>query len=410
MRHEGMEFQAAPGIGSGNSAGITGSMLIARYIFRQTASAVIMILVSLVLIVWLSALLRDLKLLTSQGHTFYLFLKITALGIPKILVIIAPVAFLIASLHTLNRLNGDSELIVLSAAGSSAWRLLTPYLALGSLVGAAILAANILVLPPADKLFNDYISQIRADVVSQLLQPGEFTDLESGLTFHMRGRAQNGDLLGVVVRDERDKAAINTIIAERGQIRSDSGRNQMDLYDGQILRQQMERPNAQFIAFSSYSFDLGDFSAKSGKRQQKIGELSLHELFYVDKDSKLYREEGALIASEIHRRFSTPLYSLVYAFLAVVYLGRPRTTREGRVSLLFTSFLIGAIVLGVGIGGVNGVGKQFWTSIALIYGVPFGVTLSCALLLLFNIPAPALSLPSIRLNLPFRGKNAGAAA
>jgi lipopolysaccharide export system permease protein len=382
-------------------------MLITRYIFRQTASALIMILVSLVLIVWLSALLRDLKLLTSQGHTFLLFIKITALGIPKILIIIAPVAFLIASLHTLNRLNGDSELIVLSAAGSSAWRLLTPYLTLGALVSAAILAANLLVLPPADKLFNDYISQIRADVVSQVLQPGEFTDLESGLTFHMRARAENGDLLGVVVRDERDKSAINTIVAERGKVWSDGGRNQMDLYDGQIVRQQMEKPNAQFIAFASYSFDLGDFSAKAGKREQKIGELSLYELLYMDKNSKLYREEGPAIESEFHRRFSTPIYSLVYAFLAVVYLGRPRTTREGRVSLLFTGFLIGAIVLGVGIAGVNGVGKQFWTSIALIYGVPAGVTLACIFILLFDFPAPALSVPSIRLNLPFR---TGAAA
>ena len=40
-------------------------MLIARYIFRQTASALIMILITLTLIVWLTSLLRDIKLLTS---------------------------------------------------------------------------------------------------------------------------------------------------------------------------------------------------------------------------------------------------------------------------------------------------------------------------------------------------------
>ncbi len=76
-------------------------MLIARYIFRQTLSALIMILVSLTLIVWLNGMLRDIRLLTSQGQTFLLFLEITALAIPKLLAFVAPVAFLIASLHTL---------------------------------------------------------------------------------------------------------------------------------------------------------------------------------------------------------------------------------------------------------------------------------------------------------------------
>ncbi len=167
-------------------------MLIARYIFRQTASALIMILVSLTLIVWLISLFRDLKLLTSQGQTFILFMKITALTLPKLLVIVAPVAFLIASLHTLNRLNGDSELIVLSASGSSAWRLLVPYFVLGSIVFAGVLAANLFVLPPAERLFNDYVSQIRADVLSQVLQPGEFTDLPESLgsPFHMRAKSR----------------------------------------------------------------------------------------------------------------------------------------------------------------------------------------------------------------------------
>ena len=193
-------------------------MLIARYIFRQTASALVMILVSLTLIAWLISLLNNAKLMNSESHAFFLFLKITALMIPKLLVTVAPIAFLISSLHTLNRLNGDSELIVLSASGSSAWRLLVPYMTLGTIVFAAVLAANLYVLPPAEKLVNDYTSQIRADVLSQVLQPGEFTDLEGGLTFHMRAKAENGDLLGVVVRDERDKTTISTVVAERGEV------------------------------------------------------------------------------------------------------------------------------------------------------------------------------------------------
>ncbi len=376
-------------------------MIIARYIFRQTASALVMILVSLTLIVWLTLLLREIKLLTSEGQTFVLFLKITALALPNLIVTVAPVAFLIASLHTLNRLNGDSELIVLSASGSSSWRLLLPYITLGSIVFAAVLAANLYVLPPAAKLLNDYVSQVRADLLSQVLQPGEFSDLEPGLTIHMRSKAENGDLLGVVVHDERDKATMNTIVAERGEVWNDGGRAQMDLHDGQILRQQEGKLNVQFIHFETYSFDMGDFTAKSGKREPRVGELPIAELLNPDRETNWYKANAALIRSEIHQRLSTPFYSLVYALLALLYLGRPRTTREGRASTLFTAFLIGAVIRALGIAGVNIVGKKLW-ALSLIYGVPAGVAAICILMLAFNLDAPSISLPRLRLPLPIR--------
>jgi lipopolysaccharide export system permease protein len=370
------------------------SMLIARYIFRQTASALLMILVSLTLIVWLTSVLREIKLLTSEGQTFILFLKITALAIPNLIVTVAPVAYLIACLHTLNRLNGDSELIVLSASGASVWRLLGPYFTLGTIVAAAIFAANLFVLPQAARLLGDYVSQVRADLLSQVLQPGEFSDIEAGLTIHIRDK-QNSDLLGVVVHDERDKKTSNTIVAERGEVITSEGRAEMDLYDGQILRQQEEKPNVQFIVFKTYSFDMGDFTAKAGQREPKAQERGLEELLNPDRDSAYYKANAAGIMSEIHQRLSTPLYPFVYAFLAVLYLGRPRTTREGRASLLFTAFVIGAALRVLGIAGVNMVGKNL-AGLALIYGAPAAMAILVLLMLRFNIAAPALALPQIR--------------
>jgi lipopolysaccharide export system permease protein len=200
------------------------------------------------------------------------------------------------------------------------------------------------------------------------------------------------------------------VIAERGEVWNDHGRIQMDLHDGQILRQAMDKPNAQFIAFTTYSFDMGDFSAKAGTRQQKVGEQSLMDLINVDKGSEFYRHNAGGIATEIHQRLSTPIYALVYAFLVVVYLGRPRTTREGRVSVLFTCFMIGALELGAGITGANGVSKQALASFALLYGIPAALVFISSLLIQFDIPAPAIALPSIRLPALFRSKNAGATA
>jgi lipopolysaccharide export system permease protein len=376
-------------------------MLISRYIFRQTASALIMILISLTLIVWLTSILREIKLLTSQGQTFILFLKITSLAIPNLIVTVAPVAFLIAALHTLNRLNGDSELIVLSASGASVWRLLIPYIALAVIVAMAVLAANLFILPKASRLLTDYVSQVRADLLSQVLQPGEFSDIEPGLTIHTRDKAKNGDLIGVVVHDERDQKTINTIVAERGEVSNDGGRAQMDLHDGQILRQSEGKPNVQFVNFATYSFDMGDFSAKTGPRELKAQDRDISELLYPDTQSEFYKANKAGFRSELHQRLSTPLYSVAFTFLALVYLGRPRTTREGRASILFTAFTIGAVIRVIGIAGVNIVGKKLW-ALSLIYGLPAACILLGLVMLRLNVGAPTLVLPRLRLPWPIR--------
>ena len=126
----------------------------------------------------------------------------------------------------------------------------------------------------------------------------------------------------------------------------------MDLYEGEILRQEEGKPNVQFITFKTYSFDMGDFSRKAGvSGNAKVQERRLGELLHPDKNGAFYKTNEAGIRSEIHQRLSTPLYSFVFAFLAIIYLGRPRTTREGRAGLLFTAFTLGAILRDSGNSG-----------------------------------------------------------
>ena len=94
---------------------------LSRYVFRQVAGATVGILLSLTSVVWIGVALRQLELMTSQGQDALRFLIMTALAIPSMLALIAPIALLIAGIHVLNRLNGDSELIVMTAGGASVW-------------------------------------------------------------------------------------------------------------------------------------------------------------------------------------------------------------------------------------------------------------------------------------------------
>ena len=108
--------------------------LFGRYMFRQVANAFIVILLTLTIVVWLATALKELNLITSRGQGIVLFLQMTLLSLPSLMALIAPNAMLMASLYTLDRMNGDSELIVMTASGATVWRIGAPLLAMAALV------------------------------------------------------------------------------------------------------------------------------------------------------------------------------------------------------------------------------------------------------------------------------------
>ena len=89
---------------------------------------------SLTSVIWITQALRDIDLMTSRGQTVLVFLGITGLIIPMLVLVIAPIALMIAVMHVLGRLSNDSELIVMNSAGMSPWLLFRPFLAMAVVV------------------------------------------------------------------------------------------------------------------------------------------------------------------------------------------------------------------------------------------------------------------------------------
>ena len=67
----------------------------------------------------------------------------TLLTLPSLMALIAPNALLMAALYTLDRMNGDSELIVMTAAGAPIWKIGAPFVLLASMVCVVILICNL---------------------------------------------------------------------------------------------------------------------------------------------------------------------------------------------------------------------------------------------------------------------------
>ena len=113
-------------------------------------------------------------------------------ALPSLVAIIGPVALFAGILYTLNKLNGDSELVVMAASGVSPLRLLRPMALLSGLVFAVVAALYIQVLPWSFGAIETLTTFVHADFIANFARPGAFSQLENGFVFHFRDRTPDG--------------------------------------------------------------------------------------------------------------------------------------------------------------------------------------------------------------------------
>lgn len=342
-----------------------------RYVFRQAGGALLIILLSLSGIVWVALALRQLNVVTSQGQDAWMLVKMTTLALPNLMAIIAPFSLLIATIHTLNRLNSDSELIVLTASGATTWSAARPLVLLSLLVALFVGFVNHLAMPWSMRLLRQYIVQVRTDILTQVIQPGQFSSPEDNLTFHIRERTLNGELLGLIVHDTRDKTQSQSYLAERGIIVKRQPSNYLVMSQGHIVRRTDKDEPAQIVAFDKYAVDLDRFEKKldDDNDDLKPRERYYGELVYPEPNSVAYRTEPGKFRAELHERSSNPLYPIAFALIALAAVGQAHSTRQSSMRPIATAFVLAA---GLRLGGLalNNIVVLNASAVPLLYGVP----------------------------------------
>jgi lipopolysaccharide export system permease protein len=325
-----------------------------RYIFRTSFGAFVLILVSLTAVIWMTQALRDIDLVTNQGQTVLVFVGLTGLIIPLLVLVIAPIALVIAVAYTINKLNTDSEIVVMNAAGMAPWRMFRPFLAVGVVVALLVAALAAYVAPKGLRELRDWATKVRTDVVANIVQPGRFITIEPGLTFHLRERRPNGQLVGIFMDDRRDPKEHATFLAEYGEIVESNNSNFMLLYNGSMQRLETGKLDPTIVLFDRHAFDLSRFGTGAPLQATVYGarERLLNELLNPDPDDRLVKTRPGQLHAELHDRLTAPLYPLVFVTIAFAILGAPRTSRQSRAfSLALT--IIGITVLRfVGFAGV----------------------------------------------------------
>jgi lipopolysaccharide export system permease protein len=312
-----------------------------KYIFRTTLASFALVLVSLTGVIWITQALRGIDLMTSQGQTILTFLGVTSLVIPALVLIISPIALMIAVSHTLNKLATDSEIIVMNAAGFSPFRLFRPFFYATCVVALLVAFIAAYLAPDGMRRLKQWDADITADVLANILQPGRFAQLDQNLTIRIRERQPGGLLTGIFIDDRRDPNERVSIVADHGTVvKTDSG-SFLILEDGNLERFEVGKRDPALVAFGRYAFDMSKFSNQGRDIALGIRERYLWELISPPEDDPVYKEVPGQFRAELHDRFMAPIYPFAFAALTFAFLGAPRTTRQSR------NFSIGSSILAV---------------------------------------------------------------
>ena len=348
--------------------------LIERYIFRIAASAFLATLGALTAVIWLTQALRELNLVTGKGQTLFIFFQVTLFGLPALVMVIAPLGLFIAVLYTLNRLNGDSELIVMNAAGVAPRTILRPLAILTLIVAVLVGGMTTYAMPESFRALRTLLTKIRADVVARIVQEGKFISLDQGIVFHFREKLPGGVMGGVMIHDSRDNKMSSTYLAEKGTIAEVDKTTYLLLERGSMQRQDPAQRESSIIAFERYVFDLDQFEQATGNYQLKPRERSTADLLFLDKEDNFVRSILGRFRAELHDRLTNPLYPFATLAIAFAALGNARTTRQSRGAAIAGA--VSALIL-MRIAGfaAASIAVRSQIGVMLMYAVPLLCTL-----------------------------------
>jgi lipopolysaccharide export system permease protein len=349
-------------------------------VLGQLLGPVALLTMLMTCVILLTQSLKLLDLVINRGQSAPTFVYLTVLILPGLLVIIVPIAFFFGTLFTLSRLNGDSELVVMSSAGYSQRQLGMPVFVAALVVMTVTWTCSLWLMPAGQRALNAKVLDIRADIGAALLNEGEFNVPTPGLTVFIRLLGNDGQIRGIMVHDSRDAKRPVTYLAERGELAQTPLGARLIMQDGTMEQSAENGQQLSVLKFRRDVFDLDQFGGPARVSQRQTNERSLGELLHP-RETNLPTPIRMTYLAEANNRLSQPLYCLAFAMIALAAVLRGRRQRGAHAMRLTMACLAAAAVRIAGYG-VAGPASGHPAFNILFYVIPLlGMTLAWIVLM-----------------------------
>jgi len=299
-----------------------------RYILRQFVGPFVMIVTILTLVIWMTQSLQRVDILIENGSTFSVFLYLSLLVIPSLLVILIPFALFGGSLYALYRMHSDSEIAVIFSMGVSRLRIILPILII-TLIGAfATLYIALDLSPRTYRILKQKVAEIRTDIASSVLRGGEFIKVIDGFTIYADEVRPGGQFFGLLINDYRLPNEPRTYVAERAQLLESDNGPALFLVNGSLQRVLKGTYDVDFITFGNFKIEINEFQ-KSSSFQLELTERYLPELLNPNLANEWDRRNAGKLIAEAHNRLASPFHAFAYVFISIYALIGGAYSRHG---------------------------------------------------------------------------------
>ena len=185
--------------------------ILQRYVLREMLGPFFLGLLVFTFVFLVSQLFRVLELLLSSGVPAMLALELIASLLPGILSITMPMALLVAILLGFGRLAADREVLAIRMSGVNLFHICLPIVAMGGVLAALMIWANMGIVPYLKLKSADLTMQIEFRLLSGI-PPDQFYELDSGkksggiasIFFYDHRDPSTGDMVGVNIKTRLD--------------------------------------------------------------------------------------------------------------------------------------------------------------------------------------------------------------
>ena len=287
-----------------------------RYLLSKLMALFGFFALVLVSVYWVNRAVLLFDSLISDGQTALVVLEFTALTLPYVIRIVLPVAAFAATIYAVNRLDQDSELVVMRATGASNWRLARSVLVFGLIVSMMMAVLVNALVPAAKERLSNRQHEVAQNVTARFLTEGSFQHPAPGVTIYIRKISELGELEDLFLSDRRDRTHATTYTADKAFIvRSDSG-PKLVMLDGMAQTLQQPGNRLAITRFANFTYDVGALLKSGGARAPTLEETGTRALLRAMwGGGNLANDSPAQIRLELNRRISQPLLAPVAALI-----------------------------------------------------------------------------------------------
>jgi len=311
------------------------------YIFKEIVQILLLSIFVLTFIMVISRIGQLTDLIINKGVEIKDILLLIVYSSPPYLTFTLPMSFLLSTIVVLGRLSTENEVLALKASGINLKYLFIPVVLIGFLISFLGVLNTVILLPNSGNLFRQTLINVVKKGITIEDREGIFNDNIPGVVIYIdKVDKDNKRLSGILVSDDRDRDIKQMISANRGIIHLDPVTLDLNflLEDGNLHRWEKKKDIYRNLYFKQYTFsmNLEKNVPQNVPLRKRPYEMDTKEL------KKAMINASALdrydIMLEIFKKFSIPLSSISFMFLAVPLGIRRRV--EGKFSGILYSLLL----------------------------------------------------------------------